>query len=183
MKNIFYALVFAFGATAFAEQQPVPPQQPEVVEFNTYFEVFVCTKVNQEYSCEASNVAAEKASVKLEKSAHEGLLVGTLQLDKNADVYRHVAELKVMKHTTQQHGTHYGIHIQETFYKSAQQMPSEFDHTYGAIHMKSPADLNEVTFYGRIVKTDTQLFIPVLVVAPASAQPQQRVMKMNPKLF
>lgn len=184
MKKVFYSLVFALSTVAFADQQQ-PAPQPEVVEFNTYFEVFVCTKVqqSQDYTCTAQTVSSEKATVQLEKSAQQpDMMVGTLSLSKDLQEYRHLADVKVAKHTVEQ-GTHYGFHVEETFYKSAQQLPDVWDHTFGAVHASSPAALNEVTFYGRIVKADDKLYIPVLVLGPATAEPQQRVMKMNPALF
>jgi len=191
MKKVFYSLVFALSSVAFAGQQqqpapqPLPPQQLEVVEFNTYFEVFVCTKIqqSQDYNCQVQTVSSEKATVQLEKSAQQpDMMVGTLSLAKDLQDYRHLADVRVAKHTVEQ-GTHYGFHIEDTFYKSAQQMPDVWDHTFGAVHTSSPASLNEVTFYGRIVKADDKLYIPVLVLGPATTEPQQRKMKMNPALF
>ncbi len=188
MKNIFYTLVFVLGGAAFAEQQPlppkqqqpVPPQQQEVVEFSTLFHVFVCTKVQQDYDCKSGSMAPEKAAVKLEKSAHEGLLKGVLKLE-SAEVagYKHEAEIFVMKHTTQ-HGTHYGFHLSESFAKENAQV-DDLSRTHGSIHLDHPANLNEVAYYGRITVDGDQLYVPVLIIAPANAQ--ARTMKVNPSVF
>lgn len=181
MKNIFYTLVFVLSGAAFAEQQqPVPPQQPEVVEFSTLFKVFVCTKVQQDYNCESGNMAPEKAAVKLEKSAHQGLLKGVLKLESSEIAgYKHDAEIFVMRHTTP-HGTHYGFHLSESFAKADAQV-NDLTRTHGSIHLDNPANLNEVAFYGRITTDGDQLYIPVLILAPANAQ--ARTMKVNPSLF
>lgn len=188
MKNIFYTLVIVLSGAAFAEQQPlppkqqqpVPPQQQEVVEFSTLFKVFVCTKVQQDYNCESGAMAPEKASIKLEKSGHEGVLRGQLNLE-NAEIkgYKHAADIFVMKHTTQQ-GTHYGFHLAQAFAKNDVQV-DELSRTHGSIHLDHPANLNEVAYYGRITTDGDQLYIPVLIVAPANAQ--SRMMKVNPSVF
>ena len=188
MKNIFYALVFVLSGVAFAEQQPlppkqqqpVPPQQEEVVEFSTLFKVFVCTKVQQDYKCDEGEVAPEKVAVKLEKSAHDGLLKGILNLESlEIQGYKHDAEIFVMKHTTA-HGTHYGFHLSESFAKVDAQ-PSDLVRTYGSIHMDCPENLNEVAYYGRITVDGDKLYVPVLIIAPANAQ--ARTMKVNPSVF
>lgn len=188
MKTFIYSLVFVLAGIAHAEQQPVPqpPAQQEVVEFSTFFSVFVCDKVQgqqEDYDCKAGMVSAEKASVTLEKSAdHQGIAAGRLSLASETDGYKHAADIMVKRHTNQ-YGTHYGFHVSETFFKADAQQPEVFNRTYGSIHVDAPANLNEVAFYGQIVKTDSKLYIPVLIIAPAAAEPQHRMMKMNPSMF
>lgn len=184
MKSLFCSLVFVLSAAAHAYQ--LPPLQQEVVEFSTVFNVFVCDKVQgqqEDYDCKAGVISTEKASVTLEKSAdHQGVAAGRLSLASETDGYKHDANIMVKRHTTQ-HGTHYGFHVSEAFFKADAQQPEVLSRTYGSIHVDAPANLNEVAFYGQIVKTDSKLYIPVLIIAPATAEPQQRMMKMNPSMF
>lgn len=181
MKKAFLAIMFAFGTLAFADQQP-PQPQPEVVQFDTCFNVLVCTLKNpdqrptnhQDLECDMQAISTEKMSVTLEPSReHQGVLVGNLELAKEADGFKHVGKVVVAKDTTKQ-VKNYGFMIEDAYYRADEQMPSELDRTYGGVRLNLPAELNDVAFIGRIKVVDDKFYIPVIGIAAAGSTPEMR---------
>jgi len=181
MKKVFLALMFAIGTTAFADQQPVP--QPEVVEFDTCFTVLTCKLKEpqqrvtdmKDLECDMQAVTTEKMSVALEPSReHENLLVGKLELAKEADGFKHAGKVVVAKDLGKQ-VKNYGFMVEEAFYKADEQMPSELDRTYGAVRLNLPSELNEIAFIGRVKVVEDTFYIPVLGIAAAGTTPQMEI--------
>lgn len=192
MKKILLTLVFVLGAMAQAEQQPQPPVQPEIVDFDACFNVLVCTLKNpqqlrpsdmKDLECDTTEIKTEKMSVALEPSReHEGLLVGKLELNSEANGFKHMGKVVVAKDMTKQ-VKNYGFMVEESFFKSDEEQPHELDRTYGAVRVNLPAELNDIAFIGKIMLVEDKFYIPVLGIAAAGSTPQMIIKNFKPSLF
>lgn len=192
MKNIFFALMFVVGGIASADQQQQPqPPATETVEFDTCFSVLVCKMKTPQQSptdmkdldCDTTSVSMERMSVTLEPSRDkEGVLVGKLDLSKEADGYKHVGKVIVGKDTTKQ-TKNYGFMVEESFFKADEQMPSELDRTYGAIRVNLPSELNDIAFVGKVRMVDDKILVPVVGIAAAGTLQDMQIKSFRPNLF